>query len=96
MAADALRAVSCKAETYHFKPLNEQVNVYQKPVRIGQDVALEASPQAQDALKDVTSMTIKGTLSYQACDDRLCFSPQTVTLSWPVSVRTLDRERAKR
>ena len=85
-----------RAETYHFKPLNEQVDVYQKPFRIVQDVALDASPEAQAALKDVTSMTIKGTLGYQACDDRLCFSPQTVRLSWPISIRPLDRERAKR
>ena len=85
-----------KAEVYHFKPLNERVDVYQKPFRIVQDVALDASPEAQAALKDVSTMTITGTLSYQACDDRICFSPQTVLLTWPVSVRPLDRERAKK
>ncbi len=40
-------------------------------------------------------MTIKGVLSYQACDDKLCFTPQSVPLTWTVTLRQLDRERAK-
>jgi hypothetical protein len=47
-------------------------------------------------LQPVHSLTIKGTLSYQACDDRICFSPQSVPLAWTVSVRPVDRERVKR
>lgn len=85
-----------KAEDYHFKPLNEHVQVYQRPFRIVQDIALDASPEAQAALKEVSSLTIAGTLEYQACDDRICFSPQSVALSWTMKVRELDRERAKR
>ncbi len=56
---------------------------------------VDASPQGQAALKDVSSMTIKGVLSYQACDDKLCFTPQSVPLTWTVTLRQLDRERAK-
>jgi hypothetical protein len=55
----------------------------------------DASPQTEAALKSVTSLTINGTLNYQACDDRVCFTPQTVALTWSVSLRQLDRERAK-
>jgi hypothetical protein len=84
-----------RSEDYHFKPLNEHVQVYQRPFRIVQDVALDASPEAQAALKDAASLTLKGTLSYQACDDRVCFNPQAVPLTWAVRVRQLDRERAK-
>jgi peroxiredoxin len=83
------------SEDYHFKPLNEHVRVYQRPFRIVQDVLIDASPQAQTALKDATSMTIKGVLTYQACDDKLCFTPQSVPLTWTVTLRPLDRERAK-
>jgi hypothetical protein len=85
-----------RSEDYYFKPLNEHVQVYQRPFRIVQDVALDASPEAQAALKEVTSLTIKGTLTYQACDDKICFTPQAVPLAWTVAVRQLDRERAKR
>lgn len=85
-----------RSEDYHFKPLNEHVPVYQRPIRIVQDIALDASPEAQAALKDVASLTLRGTFSYQACDDKVCFAPQTVPLTWTVKVRQLDRERAKR
>jgi peroxiredoxin len=84
------------AEDYHFKPLNEHVPVFQRPFRIVQDVALDASSDAQAALKDITSLTLKGTLNYQACDDNVCFSPQSVPLTWTLEVRQLDRDRAKR
>jgi hypothetical protein len=41
------------------------------------------------------SVTITGVLNYQACDDKACFMPQSVPLTWTVNVRSLDRERAK-
>jgi hypothetical protein len=89
-------AIYPAAEDYHFKPLDEWVKVFQRPFRIVQDVALDASPEAQSALKDVTSLTLRGTLNYQACDDTICFSPQSVPLTWTLAVRQLDRERVKR
>jgi len=84
-----------KSEDYHFKPLNEHVQVYQRPFRLVQDVVIDASPQGQAALKDQTTATITGTLNYQACNDTLCFAPQSVPLTWTVALRQLDRERAK-
>jgi AhpC/TSA family protein/cytochrome c biogenesis DsbD-like protein len=84
------------AEDYYFKPLDEHVQVFQRPFRIVQDVAVDASTEAQAALKDVTSLTLRGTLNYQACDDKVCFSPQAVPLSWTLRMRQLDRERARR
>jgi peroxiredoxin len=83
-----------KAEDYFFKPLNEHVPVFQQPFRIVQEVAIDPSA-APAAPKDPSVLTITGTLSYQACDDKLCFSPQSVPLSWTVNLRQLDRERAK-
>ncbi len=83
------------SDDYHFKPLNEHVQVYHRPFRIVQDILIDASPQAQTSLKDVTSITIKGVLNYQACNDKMCFTPQTLPLTWTVSLRQLDRERAK-
>ncbi len=84
-----------RPEDYYFKPLDEHVQVYQRPFRIVQDIALDASPEAQAALKDVSALTLTGTLSYQACDDKICFNPQSVPLTWTVDVRQLDRERGR-
>ena len=88
-----------KAEDYFFKPLKEHVPVYQHPFRIVQDVTLDPSREGTAALKDTTSLTtsltISGRFDYQACDDRVCFTPQSVPLSWTIAVKPLDRERPK-
>jgi hypothetical protein len=84
-----------RPEDYFFKPLNEHVAVYQRPFRIVQDVMLDPSRDGSAALKDVTTLSITGTLEYQACDDKVCFPPQSIPLSWAIAVKPLDRERAK-
>ena len=84
-----------KSEDYFFKPLKEHVPVYQHPFRIIQDVTLDPSRDGTAALKDVTSLTIKGRFDYQACDDTVCFTPQSVPLSWTIGVKPLDRDRPK-
>jgi len=30
---------------------------------------------------------VKGTLTYQACDDTICFPPRTVPLTWTVGIK---------
>jgi hypothetical protein len=41
-------------------------------------------------------LTINGVLNYQACDDTVCFTPQSVPLSWTIGLKPLDTERAKK
>jgi peroxiredoxin len=82
------------SETYHFKPLNERVPVFQTPFRLVQSMAVGASQDVRAALKGVDSLTIAGTLEYQACDDRLCFTPRSIPMSYTVKLRQLDTERA--
>jgi hypothetical protein len=52
-------------------------------------------PGGELALKDVSRLNIAGMLSYQACDDKVCFTPQSTPLSWTVRLRQLDLERAR-
>ena len=85
-----------QSEEYHFKPLNEHVQVYQRPFRIVQDLLIDASAQAQAALKGASSMTIKGVLRYQACDDKLCFTPQSVELGAGGGSATTSEQRPER
>jgi AhpC/TSA family protein/cytochrome c biogenesis DsbD-like protein len=84
-----------KPEDYFFKPLNEHVPVYQRPFRIVQDVMLDPSKDGSAALEGVTMLTITGTFDYQACDDKVCFAPQSLPLSWTIGVKPLDGERSK-
>jgi peroxiredoxin len=81
------------SEIYFFKPLNERVPVYQKPFRLLQEVLLEGTPEAQAALRDKPSVTLTGLVEYQACDDKVCFNPATVPVTWTLPLRPLVRER---
>jgi hypothetical protein len=77
------------SETYFFQPLNERVPVYQRPFRLVQNVVLEATREAQAALKGREALVLNGTLDYQACDDKVCFNPASVPVSWSVILRSL-------
>ena len=55
-----------------FEPLNETQLVYSKPFRIVQDITRTKTGP----------LTVKGTLRYQACDDKVCFRPANVPVEW--------------
>lgn len=87
-----LHALSYPAsETYHFKPLDERVAVYQRPFRLVQELTILATPEAQKLLAPLPQVTIAGRLEYQACDDKVCFMPQVVPIRWTLTLRPLDR-----
>lgn len=74
------------SEMYFFKPLNERVPVFQKPFALAVDVIPDATPEARKALAGVRELVFNGTLDYQACDDRICYNPASVPLSWKVAL----------
>jgi len=74
------------SEIYHFVPLNERVPVYQKPCTLLMDVVPEATAEARKALTGKNELVVTGTLEYQACDDKLCYNPVSLPLSWKVAL----------
>ena len=84
------------SEIYFFKPLNERVPVFQKPFRLTQEVVLSASRDDRLTIAKMESLTITGRLNYQACNDRICFTPTSLPVSYRLKVRQLDTERAPR
>jgi DsbC/DsbD-like thiol-disulfide interchange protein len=73
------------SEIYHFVPLNERVPVYQKPFTLLMDVVPEATAEARKAFAGKTELVVTGTLEYQACDDKICYNPVSLPLSWKVA-----------
>ncbi len=71
--ATAAPPVYPPGEPYFFEPLRETVLVYEGPFRVSQAVT---------ASGDLAGATVTGTLSYQACDDRLCYAPQREAVTW--------------
>jgi hypothetical protein len=60
---------------------DEKVPVFQKPFRLTQQVTLNESAVSG------TKVAIAGTVQYQACDDRVCYAPESAPITWTVTVR---------
>jgi len=69
------------SEIYHFEPLNERIPVYQKPFKMTLGARVE---EAAAGAEKGASIKVSGRLDYQACDDKVCFAPVSVPLSWTV------------
>lgn len=64
-------------EKFFMPALHETQLVYARPFRITQDVTLKSRPGE--------SLSIKGKVRYQACDDKICYLPVTVPVEWKIS-----------
>ena len=60
---------------------DEKVPVFQKPFRLTQSVTLDK------AAKPGSTVTVSGTVHYQACDDRVCYPPESSPIAWTVIVK---------
>lgn len=83
------------SQIYLFAPLSERVAVYQTPFTLAQEVVLAVTPEAERAFRAKSELTLTGTLEYQACDDKVCFNPAAVSLSWTLKVTPNMTERIK-
>ncbi len=75
------------SEIYHFVPLNERVPVYQKPFTLLMDVVQDATAEARKAFAGRNELVVAGTLEYQACDDKICYNPVSLPLTWKVALK---------
>jgi hypothetical protein len=76
-----------KSEIYHFVPLGEFVEVYQRAFTLVQDVTVIQPPHGSNPVAAGRSVTLSGRLEYQACDDKLCYMPKTVPVAWTLDWR---------
>ena len=76
---------------FYFEPFDETVPVYLEPIRLLQELILDGEPATQRALRGQESITLTGTLDYQACDDAICYLPTSIPLSWTMQLRGLVR-----
>jgi DsbC/DsbD-like thiol-disulfide interchange protein len=75
----AAKAKYPPGEKLFMKVLNETQLVYAKPFKITQEITIKPGTTAEAA-------TIKGTLRYQACDDRICYLPKNVPVEWALKL----------
>ena len=85
-----------ESEIYYFEPLDEHVPVYQEKFTILQEVVMNGDARAEEVMSTLDALTLTGTLDYQACDDAICFLPQSIPVSFTVDLEMPDRQRANR
>ena len=82
------------AKVLFLPAINESVPVYEDNFRLLQDVVVSSDRTFISSVTQTRTITLKGTLFYQACDREKCYLPQKSDVSWDVRVIPLDRERA--
>jgi hypothetical protein len=65
--------------------------VYEGRFRVSQTVTL--APDAEKALDANRNLAVTGDFKYQACDDRECFVPETLPVTWSIQVQPFDKTR---
>ena len=81
----------------YLKAIGEHVPVFEGKFRITQDATVTFSPTSAIARSLVSSsktITITGELKYQACDERVCYPPASVPVTWRLEVLPLDLKRS--
>lgn len=73
------KVVYPKAEMMTFA--DERVPVFQKPFRLTQEITLAKTA------KPGSTVNIAATVNLQACDDKVCYPPENVPVSWNVLVK---------
>lgn len=59
----------------HLAAINETVPVYEGSFRLVRELTLDKSLKRGE-------LTVEGSFRYQACDDSVCYRPETIPLRW--------------
>jgi AhpC/TSA family len=88
-------AIYPQSKVLFMPAINERVPVFEGMFRIRQDVKMSSAAEFSSSLGAAgKTLTIRGTIRYQACDNKTCFLPNAVPVEWQLQVLPLDRQRA--
>ena len=83
------------SKTLYLPVIQERVSVFEGSFRIQQELKVNSRMDFSGALgPEGKTVTVKGTLDYQACDSKVCYLPATVPVEWQFQILPLDRQRA--
>ena len=71
-------------KSYTFTPTSETVKVYTEPFLLRADVVLVANDDVKRRAAGGDTLTIAGAFAYQACDDAVCYRPETLPVQWTI------------
>jgi hypothetical protein len=84
-----------KSHPYLFKPLNETVPVFEGRFQVTKDVTLAWSEAVHEFIQRNSPplVRITGALDYQVCDERICYPPASLPVSWTIKLLPFDDGR---
>ncbi len=83
-----------KSKTLRLKAIKETALVYDSSLRLTRDITIVPDAKLKPLLSAEGEFTVKGTLRYQACDDKVCYVPESIPLEWKFKLEGHDRQRA--
>jgi hypothetical protein len=63
----------------HLPAIDETVPAYEGEIHLTRTVIVDKNAKGD--------LTLEGALRYQACDDRLCYIPETLKVKWVIPVQ---------
>lgn len=81
------------SKSLHLPAINETVPVYLGKFSLQREVVIAQPKEVQNLLDSTGSLTLKGSLRYQACDDTKCYIPESIPLTWKLRFEGHDSTR---
>ncbi|HET8680236.1 MAG TPA: protein-disulfide reductase DsbD domain-containing protein [bacterium] len=72
---------------------DETLSGYTGPMRVTIDVSLSTRMDLAPVIEAGQGLNLTGRVRVQACDERICWAPETVTLNWQLDLRPPDLDR---
>lgn len=91
--AKAHEVVYPKSRVLYLEAIKEKVPVFEGKIRLLRDVTMGPDKALRGAMGEGNKVIIEAGLRYQACNDRLCYPPETVPLKWELELTRMDSER---
>ncbi len=76
----------------HLPAIAETVPVYEGVIELRRDIVAGQNTALQPLL-DGGRLVLRGSFRYQACDDKMCYRPESVPLEWAFTLEKHDSER---
>lgn len=81
------------ARKLHLPAIDETVPVYEGSIQLARELTIGQNREIRPLLRD-GQLTVEGSFRYQACDDKMCYPPETIPLKWTFRLEQHDRQRA--
>lgn len=83
-----------RAENLYLPAIRENAPVYHGKLRLSQDIVLiPNTKKLEESVNAANELLVEGSLSFQACDDKICYLPTSIPLKWVIKIIPPDRER---